>query len=428
MSVYEKNKIDVKKDGRILIYKRPNSGVYQMRLRVSNSTGYKILSTKTNDIDEAKRIAVNTYEEIYMRVQSGGSLASKTFSDLYKSWVKDLPTLSQGKHELYEEQNKKLAGNYPLTFFGDYKIDQLNNSDFQEYFMWRRKNSYSKTPQGKKKKFTPTNNTILHECNVINLMLKYAVGKKWLVKIPDYDRPQSEKDNRRPTFTLSEWRLLTRQLKSWSNEKQLVGNAKRQRFYLYNYILILANTGLRIGEMRKVSWNNLRLVDATGDITLGEVENNTGKRMVANVSGKTGEREVVFNKGTEDYFARIFDYRSNELNQPPERDEIVICHPNGSEVQSMSKSFDRLLQKYELTYHKKNNKKRTLYSLRHFYATQRLEQDVNPFLLAKNMGTSVEMLHKFYGQIVSSLIAGKIAKSQFTSKEKSSDTAYPWQK
>ena len=223
MSVYEKNKIDVKKDGRILIYKRPNSGVYQMRLRVSNSTGYKILSTKTNDIDEAKRIAVNTYEEIYMRVQSGGSLASKTFSDLYKSWVKDLPTLSQGKHELYEEQNKKLAGNYPLTFFGDYKIDQLNNSDFQEYFMWRRKNSYSKTPQGKKKKFTPTNNTILHECNVINLMLKYAVGKKWLVKIPDYDRPQSEKDNRRPTFTLSEWRLLTRQLKSWSNEKQLVG-------------------------------------------------------------------------------------------------------------------------------------------------------------------------------------------------------------
>ena len=40
----------------------------------------------------------------------------------------------------------------------------------------------------------------------------------------------------------------------------------------------------------------------------------------------------------------------------------------------------------------------TLYSLRHFYATKRLEQEASPFLLAKQMGTSIEMLEKFYGQ------------------------------
>ena len=87
----------------------------------------------------------------------------------------------------------------------------------------------------------------------------------------------------------------------------------------------------------------------------------------------------------------------------------------------MSKSFDRLLQKYELTYHKKNNKKRTLYSLRHFYATQRLSEEVNVFLLAKQMRTSVQMLEKHYGQVVTSLLALQITKSSKKTSRKSSD-------
>lgn len=46
----------------------------------------------------------------------------------------------------------------------------------------------------------------------------------------------------------------------------------------------------------------------------------------------------------------------------------------------------------------RNGIARSIYSLRHFYATKRLESEVSPFLLAKQMGTSVEMLEKFYGQ------------------------------
>ena len=37
-------------------------------------------------------------------------------------------------------------------------------------------------------------------------------------------------------------------------------------------------------------------------------------------------------------------------------------------------------------------KSRTLYSLRHMYAAFRLSEEVSPFLLARQMGTSVEML------------------------------------
>ena len=56
--------------------------------------------------------------------------------------------------------------------------------------------------------------------------------------------------------------------------------------------------------------------------------------------------------------------------------------------------------------------KRTLYSLRHFYATQRLSEEVSPFLLARQMGTSVEMLERFYGHVVTSLVAKEVTKTK----------------
>ena len=40
----------------------------------------------------------------------------------------------------------------------------------------------------------------------------------------------------------------------------------------------------------------------------------------------------------------------------------------------------------------------------------RLRQDVNPFQLARQMGTSIEMLEKHYGQIVTSEVAMQITK------------------
>ena len=56
-------------------------------------------------------------------------------------------------------------------------------------------------------------------------------------------------------------------------------------------------------------------------------------------------------------------------------------------------------------------KSRTLYSLRHMYAAFILSEEVSPFLLARQMGTSVEMLEQHYGQVVNRLIATQITKT-----------------
>ena len=46
-------------------------------------------------------------------------------------------------------------------------------------------------------------------------------------------------------------------------------------------------------------------------------------------------------------------------------------------------------------------KARTLYSLRHFYAVQRLKQSVDVYQLATNMGTGVTQIRNHYGRHIS---------------------------
>ena len=48
-----------------------------------------------------------------------------------------------------------------------------------------------------------------------------------------------------------------------------------------------------------------------------------------------------------------------------------------------------------------DGKARTLYSLRHFYAIQRLKQGVDIYRLAENMGTGVTQIRNHYGRHVS---------------------------
>ena len=64
--------IDIRGDGRIVLYKRqhPKNPKWQARISVPNATGYKVVSTKLSDLEEAKRFALNLYEELYMQVKA----------------------------------------------------------------------------------------------------------------------------------------------------------------------------------------------------------------------------------------------------------------------------------------------------------------------------------------------------------------------
>ena len=75
-----KGYIDLKGDGRVVLYRREHlkKPKWQARISVPGATGYKIVSTKLADFDEAKRFALNHYDKLSIQVMSGGQLNSKS--------------------------------------------------------------------------------------------------------------------------------------------------------------------------------------------------------------------------------------------------------------------------------------------------------------------------------------------------------------
>ena len=394
--------IDVRGDGRIILYKRPGlkKPKWQARIRVPNANRYKIVTTKTDNLVEAQVFASNLYEELYYTVKAGGSVNSKTFKQVFDEWEKALKKQAETKKGGKWDATVNRVRTYALGYFGPKRIADLKVADFNHYWEWRQSNFTRKPPSAE---------TIKREKVCIIPLLKYAKQRGYITAIPELETPNF-KPRRRSTFTANEWETFYTQARAWVTE----GKNKatwRDRFIAQQSFLILANTGMRVGELRYLRWSDLRTIkidDAT--------------QMIAWVKGKTGAREVVFQPGSDDYVKRIYDLRVLELSEPPLLDTYVVCHKEGNPLLSFKKSFKSLMGFAKLPL-ERNGMTRTVYSLRHFFATMRLERETSPYLLAKQMGTSVEMLERFYGHTavnaatVKSLSKGEQRPSDATEKK-----------
>lgn len=179
---------------------------------------------------------------------------------------------------------------------------------FADYWEWRKRN-YNRTK--------PSNGTLRRERTSILPVFKYAISKGYITAMPDTEPPKAALE-RRPTFTLEEWQTIYQGARRWVADGQTKATS-RQRNLTQLYILILANTGLRVGELRGLSWGDLRTT-----------QTEEGSRLIAEVRGKTGVREVVFQAGAQKYVERLYDRRIEELGDRPPSDEVLFCRKDGT--------------------------------------------------------------------------------------------------
>jgi len=111
------------------------------------------------------------------------------------------------------------------------------------------------------------------------------------------------------------------------------------------------------------------------------------------VQGKRGARTCFARESMRPSLQRI-----RELTKCTAPDDYVFAMPDGSKVKGLSSMFTEMLKKAELQ-KAPNGKNRTLYSLRHMYATFAIQYKRLPTeVLRKQMGTSSLMLEHFYDQ------------------------------
>jgi integrase len=381
--------VDLRGDGRIVLYKRTGlkNPKWQVRIRVPNATGYRIVSSKSSNWGEAKRFAEDLYESTYMHVLNGGQIRSRTFKQVFDEWEKNLDQLRPNRQGGSWKASADRVRTYALPYFESVKIEAIGPKEFEAFWLWRKSNFVKKQP---------TNGTLGREKNAIAPLFKFAVAKGYILSVPAMSLPKA-KHQRRPTFTLDEYRHLLRQLRRWVKASEGKANW-RDKYVFQQVFLILANSGLRVGELRRLRWCDLRTVDTP-----------IGDRLIGHANGKTGFREFVFQPSGKLYIARLRELQRKELGDDPHTEALVVSHRNGMAIQSFKRSFKSLLEFAKIPFDR-DGMSRTIYSLRHFYATLRLQHEVNPFLLAKQMGTSVDMLEKFYGQTVTSDVAVQLTK------------------
>ena len=110
------------------------------------------------------------------------------------------------------------------------------------------------------------------------------------------------------------------------------------------------------------------------------------------VKGKTGERDAILR-------ATAAPYVDDVLRRRPDADpdDWLFALPNGDSILSLNDQFGEALKEAGVSGNSHGDRF-SLYSLRHFYAVMALRKGLGVFEVARNMGTSVQMIQSYYGK------------------------------
>ena len=368
--------LDLRGDGRVVLYKRADhqNPKWTVRLKVPTTEGFVVKSTKTTDDFEARRFAEDLYYRLEGKARRGEPINSPTFRKVFFEWSNISRADRESRSARYLDGNVRRVELWGVRYFGDTGINQIDENSLASFVDWR-------LSQPRK----PAIVTIKNERNAVRQLLKFAKRKGYIQHVPEL-HIKSGKVNARPDIPDAEWRRLCDYLPIYVDRAQ-DKRRQRERYYLVLYILILANTGIRVGEARRLQWRD---ISSTKTLT-GET------RAVLTVRGKTGERETVCNIGVDRFLAELKSFRTAELGRIPSDVEHLFCSRDGKPIGSFKVGFNRVLKEAGVLFGS-DGKRRVPYSLRHTYATMRISEGVNIFQLAANMGTSVEMIDDFYGK------------------------------
>ncbi|MHC6158228.1 hypothetical protein ACVSQB_41725 [Bradyrhizobium elkanii] len=195
-----KDYIDVRGDGRIVLYKRSDhqNPKWTVRLKVPTTSGFVVKSTKTTDDFEAKRFAEDLYFRLEGKARRGEPLNSPTFRKVFADWAK-VPVADRViRTAKYVDGNVRRVELWALQYFGDVTIDRVDETKLADYLDWR-------LSQPRR----PAVVTLKNERTAIRQLLKFAKRKGYIAAVPEFEI-KSGRTNARPDIPEHEWRKLTR--------------------------------------------------------------------------------------------------------------------------------------------------------------------------------------------------------------------------
>jgi hypothetical protein len=146
--------------------------------------------------------------------------------------------------------------NYLIPFFGRKFINNISYADFLQF------EKYRVDKMGK----TPKSSTIGTHNSAFNRVYDEAIKLGYLPSDRRLELSnRGKKSERRPDFTIQEYTHLYRTMRTWINGGRK-GKSREMRHLLRDYVLILANTGIRPGtEAMNLKWHSVYFFEKDGD-------------------------------------------------------------------------------------------------------------------------------------------------------------------
>ena len=384
------------RDGELVLYRRSRSLLYQCRYRLADGSWVRQTTGKAA-LEHAIARACDIYDEARYRQRLG--LAHRTHSVAQIAAV-----CCAALRQQIDGKGKKTALNdylsiierYFVPYFGERQLETLTHTDIREFELWRDRQMTRK----------PKTSTLNNFTSAWSRLVATAVEQGYIserVPVPKLTS-KGEKGKTRPAFSKEEIEQLLAFVETWQHKGKFAVEHEI-RPLLRDYIEMLLYTGMRHGtEAMGIRWRDL------------EWHTKDGVRYLRVwVDGKTGGRWLIAKHKAVDVLRRLHA-RQRDIADVSFEDLLVTRVPHllfrfsdGHQPHSLVGTFRKLMRDSGLLVDGAGQT-RTLYSLRHTYATLALlEGGADIHTLSKQMGNSAAMIERHYSKLTATMAADRLA-------------------
>ncbi len=384
------------RDGEVVLYRRTRSLLYQCRFKLADGNWHRF-STRKASLENAIAAACDMYDEARYRQKLGLAHRTHTFAQIAAITLNDLrKQIDVSKGKTANHSYVSCIEKYFIPYFAERKLEELTYSDIVEFELWRDRQMTRK----------PKSSTLNNFTSAWNKVISTAIERGYLserVPVPKLTT-KGEKGKTRPAFSQDEIDTLLAFMDTWQN-KGFREVDREIRTLLRDYIEMLLLTGMRHGtEAMGICWRHI------------EWHTDKGVRYLRIwVDGKTGGRWLIAKHRAVDVLKRLHARQldicemSFETTLQTRLPQLLFRFSNGYQPPSMNGTFKRLMRDAGLLKNAEGQN-RTLYSLRHTYATiELLNNKTDIHTLSKQMGNSAAMIERHYSKLTATMAAEQLA-------------------
>ncbi|MGE0022063.1 MAG: tyrosine-type recombinase/integrase [Hyphomicrobium sp.] len=403
---------------------------YYCRIKLPKADRYKTYSLKTSDTHAARERAFDHDADVRFRLKHDVPVFNRPFRDVAKEYLASQEARAK-RGEISAARPKKLKAVIESAleaYVGSTQVHLIGDELWGGYPAWRRENGAGRNKRNGVREVTAavaeqlaarnaaaqtkalhsrgiyrgklleskssavlesrtvafiSDATIRFEMSIFAAVMNFAIKKRYVPASQRFEERPKLKTMRRDEFTLEEYRKLHVVGRAWVKASSKPSSLW-YRTVAYNMILIACNTGMRPSELKNLRWRDIM-----------PAKDREGREIVVLfVQGKGKSRKLVAPKSVGEFLDRI-----RAISRATAPDDRVFTTTTGEPAKSLYKRLIEDVLTEAALREGAHGVPRSTYCFRHTYATFRLQEGVDVYFLAEQMGTSVKMIEDHYGHV-----------------------------